>query len=365
MRVLMIGSNLRVPGGITRVVKNYFQAGIGEKLNLEYFPTYWGSNNAVNAAYFTIQYLKLFSKLFIKKETFDVSHVHMSYKGSFLRKKYIIKLLELKGIPIILHMHGSQFKKFFDSSTARQQRKIQNVLNSVDIIIALGEEWRDYYASISCTEVISLENAVFPKAIEDAESEKIYITSMGLLSERKGTYDLIDASAGLKNKIDEKYKIVLAGNGEIQKVKNHIDSLGLQESFIVPGWISDQAAIEEFYRKSIVYVLPSYHEGMPMSILEAMSYGLPIISTKVGSIPSIVLDDQNGYLIEPGNPEEIERKIIHLINNQEKREQMKAVNIKKIEEHFNIHNNLKDLVAIYKKAGNARPMNRHFQKNIH
>lgn len=360
MRVLMIGSNLRVPGGITRVVKNYFQAGIGEKVNVDYFPTYWGGSNLTNIAYFSFQYLKLFSKLFIKNEKYDVAHVHMSYKGSFTRKKYINKLLKLKGIPIILHMHGSQFKEFFRTSSIRQQRKIKDMLNSADVIIALGEEWRGYYASISQAEVIALDNAVFPKKIEGVKPEKIYITAMGLLSERKGTYDLINASAGLVNKIDGKYKIVLAGNGEIQKVKTLIESLGLNDLFIVPGWVSDQATIEALYRKSIVYVLPSYNEGMPMSILEAMSYGLPIISTKVGSIPSVVLEGQNGYLIEPGEQQEIESKIIHLIHNEEKRALMEAANIKKIEDHYNIFGNLNELIAIYEKAEKAPAINQDF-----
>ncbi len=71
--------------------------------------------------------------------------------------------------------------------------------------------------------------------------------------------------------------------------------MGLEDLFDVPGWISDQEKIEEIYRKSIVYILPSYNEGMPMSILEAMSYGLPIISTDVGSIPSVVNEKNGNY----------------------------------------------------------------------
>ncbi len=68
MKVIMIGSHIRVTGGITRVVKNYIQAGLNEKTDLEYFPTYYGSNHFVNIVYFIIQYVKLFFKLNILKK---------------------------------------------------------------------------------------------------------------------------------------------------------------------------------------------------------------------------------------------------------------------------------------------------------
>lgn len=68
------------------MVKNYIQAGLNEKTDLEYFPTYYGSNHFVNIVYFIIQYVKLFFKLNILKNKYDIAHIHMSYRGSFIRK---------------------------------------------------------------------------------------------------------------------------------------------------------------------------------------------------------------------------------------------------------------------------------------
>jgi len=348
MRVIMIGSHLRVTGGITRVVKNYIQAGLNKKTTLEYFPTYYGSNHFVNIIYFLVQFIKLFLKLNVLNKKYDVAHLHMSYRGSFIRKSYIIKLLKNKNIPIVLHMHGSQFKDFYNESSDKRKRQITDALNKVTVILALGEQWKEYYKSICETEVVSLDNAVFPKQTISDSEEKIYITTMGVLSQRKGTYDLIEVGAKLKGKIDRKYKFVIAGDGEIEKVKKKINDLDVDDLFFIPGWISDEKKIEEIYRKSIIYILPSYNEGMPMSILEAMSYGVPIISTDVGSIPSVVEKD-NGFIIKPGDIDDLENKVMKLLNKKTDIKYIRNNNIKKVSTIYNIYTSLDELLLLYKK----------------
>lgn len=347
MKVIMIGSHLRVKGGITRVVKNYLKAGLTEKVDFEYLPTYYGSNNFINIIYYFKQYILLTLKLYILNKNYDIAHIHMSYKGSFIRKKYIIDLLTKRKIPIIIHMHGSRFRNYYMESSFKQKKKIEKTLNKARIILALGQQWKDFYSSITQTRVISFENAVFPKdKSEEFEDKKIYITTMGILSERKGTFDLIRAASKLKGKVSSKYKFLVAGNGAIDRVKEELNKQNLNEMFIIPGWISDQNKIERIYKKSVIYVLPSYNEGMPMSVLEAMSYGLPIISTKVGSIPSVI-KNENGILIEPGNVDALSKSIIELLNDRDRRQLMEQENLKKIEKYYNIYTSVNQLVKIY------------------
>lgn len=348
MKVIMIGSHLRVTGGITRVVKNYLESGLPKKVNLEYFPTYYGSNHLLNIFYYVYQFLKLFIKLSILNHQYNVAHIHMSYRGSFVRKRFIINLLTKKNIPIILHMHGSQFKDFYSESPNRRKKQIKETLNKVTIILALGEQWKRYYQSISKTYVISLDNAVFPKQFNNRTEEKIYITTMGVLSKRKGTYDLIEVASKIKGKVDSKYKFLIAGDGEIEKVKNKIKKLNLEDMFVIPGWVSDQEKIDEIYYKSVIYVLPSYNEGMPMSILEAMSYGLPIISTNIGSIPSVV-NEENGIIIKPGDIEALTQNIIHLLSNKKELDEIRRSNSEKVRLKYNIYTSVEELSKLYEK----------------
>ncbi|MFK4391704.1 glycosyl transferase [Bacillus sp. AFS026049] len=346
MKVIMIGSHSRVTGGITRVVKNYIQAGLDQRTEFEYLSTYYGSKHYVNILFFIMQYLKLYVKLILLNQKFDIAHIHMSYRGSFIRKRYITKLLVRKKIPVVLHMHGSQFKDFYNESSCKRKRQIIDMLNNVSLILALGDQWKEYYQSICETKVVSLDNAVFPKQAVNEPEFKKYITVMGLLSQRKGTYDLIEVGNKIKGKIDSKYKFVLAGDGEVDKVKKRINDLNLNDLFIVPGWISDENKIEEIYRNSIIYVLPSYNEGMPMSILEAMSYGLPIVSTNVGSIASVV-EKNNGIIINPGDIDGIVKSIIDLLNNPKELEQISRNNIEKIGNNYNIFNSIDKLLSFY------------------
>lgn len=347
MNVLMIGSHLRVNGGITRVVKNYMEAGLNEKANLTYFPTYYGSNNLVNILYFFTRYLLLYFQLIILRKDYDAAHIHMSYKGSFLRKKVIIALLKKRKIPMVLHMHGSQFKDFYHNSSESQQREIKNTLNSVDVILALGQQWKQFYESISTAKVISLDNAVFPKEEEAVQQEKVYISTMGVLSQRKGSYDLLEVGKRLKGKMDKKYKFLIAGDGDVEIIKKKIKELDLEELFVIPGWISDQAKIEEIYQKSAIYMLPSYNEGMPMSVLEGMSYGIPIISTRVGSIETVV-EAENGILVQPGEIDEMVKSITYILDHPDVQTSMSKNNREKINQRFNIYSSIDDLLVIFR-----------------
>jgi len=108
--------------------------------------------------------------------------------------------------------------------------------------------------------------------------------------------------------------LLIGGNGEIKRLNNfiHANQIGSIVEFM--GWVTNDAKISAF-NKADIYILPSYNEGMPISILEAMSYGLAIIATNVGGIPEIVFNEVNGLLIEPGNSSQIERTLNYFIDN--------------------------------------------------
>ena len=113
--------------------------------------------------------------------------------------------------------------------------------------------------------------------------------------------------------MDGKAIFYIGGNGETEKLVELINSYSLENIVEFIGWVSKDKKTE-YFNKSDGYILPSYNEGLPISILEAMSYELPIISTNVGGIPEIV-DSNNGALIEPGNKKQLKEAIFFAINN--------------------------------------------------
>lgn len=125
----------------------------------------------------------------------------------------------------------------------------------------------------------------------------------------------------------------VGGNGEISKVTQIISKYGLSDIVLFEGWVSGDKKIE-LLNKVDAYILPSYHEGLPISILEAMSYSLPIISTNVGGIPEILKNGENGFIISPGDKDAMYRAILELMNNEKLRIDMGKASYSKVQEHM-------------------------------
>lgn len=112
-----------------------------------------------------------------------------------------------------------------------------------------------------------------------------------------------------------------------------ISKYGLNDIVSFEGWVSGDKKIN-LLNKVDAYILPSYHEGLPISILEAMSYSLPIISTNVGGIPEILKNGENGFIITPGDKDAIYRAILELMNNEKLRMDMGKASYSKVQEHM-------------------------------
>ena len=108
----------------------------------------------------------------------------------------------------------------------------------------------------------------------------------------------------------------IGGNQEEDILKARIEEYGLQKMVTFEGFVSGDKKIE-CLNWADAYILPSFNEGLPIGILEAMSYGDPIISSPVGGIPEVVKDGVNGCMVEPGNSEEIAAAILKFVQNKE------------------------------------------------
>ncbi len=123
--------------------------------------------------------------------------------------------------------------------------------------------------------------------------------------QKKGVYDIIEAAKRIEN---PNVVINLYGDGELEIFEKLIQENNLQDKVKIKGWISGEQK-NKAIKESDIYILPSYNEGLPMSILEAMACGLPVISTPIGGIAEAVKDGVNGYLIQPGDYEALTEKI--------------------------------------------------------
>ena len=140
--------------------------------------------------------------------------------------------------------------------------------------------------------------------------------------------------------------LIIGGNGETDRLIKIIKDKKLDEIIRFAGWVNGEKKIEVL-NKSHVFILPSYIEALPISILEAMSYNLPIISTRVGDIPDIVINNENGFLINPKDKDALKNAISEMLSvTPEKRIKMGRRSFNLVQPYLSIHVE-KDLEELY------------------
>jgi glycosyltransferase involved in cell wall biosynthesis len=208
------------------------------------------------------------------------------------------------------------------------------------MVLVLSNFWKEFFVkNITDKNVAVLHNGVYTQvfaACETIPNNLNHFLFLGRLGQRKGVYDLLQA-------IDDLIKIdglndllfLLAGDGEIEEVKTIVADKGLQNNVQLLGWVGEKEKLR-YLKLADTMILPSYNEGLPMSILEAMAAGKIIISGRVGGIPDLVTEGVNGFLITPGDVESLKQHIRYVIAHPDEMVQMAQKNKAKIEEDYNL-----------------------------
>ena len=346
MRVLMIGAGRDVRGGVSSVVNSYYDAGLDKMCNLTYLPTMEDGSKlkkllVAAGARLRFEYL-------IRRN--DILHVHMSSDNSFYRKAVFIRKAYREKKKIIIHMHGSTFDLFYrERCSEKQKREVREIFAMADAVIALSEDWKQFLAENICEadKIQVIYNAVrLPEAYpKDYNNRKMLF--LGILGQRKGTYDLIEVLPEIFRKYPDAH-IYFGGDGEREQAERLCREKGIADHVTFLGWVRGEEK-ERFLRECSIYVLPTYHEGMPMSVLEAMSYGMAVVSTYVGGIPHIITDGENGMLCQAGKTAHLRETLEKVLENAEVRERLGQNAVRKIAADFDIRQNCKLLMQMYDK----------------
>jgi glycosyltransferase involved in cell wall biosynthesis len=141
-----------------------------------------------------------------------------------------------------------------------------------------------------------------------------YILYAGGLIGRKGYADLIRAFSLISNQFPN-WKLVFAGNGEIEKAKQLTHELKIEDKVHFLGWINGKDK-DKAFKEASIFRLPSYAEGFPMAVLDAWAYGLPVVSTPVGGLTDISIDEKNILLFPPGEINKLSEQLNKMISNE-------------------------------------------------
>lgn len=342
MKVLLLGPDIRCKGGIASVLNNYLT--YPDKGFIEFkFISVRGDNGfmlkLVQLIFGLIQMLCMF--LFNR---IQIIHAHPSEYNGFIRYVPYFLVAKMCRKRIILHMHGGSFESYFNTQAYVIKVMIREMLTSCNTIICLSLYWQKYYRGLGCEKVIILPNTVNQPEPNPYDLNSTNITYLGFIEEQKGIYVLLQAIRHLQECSDIHFHIY--GSGEIENLNSKVVELGIKNRVTVHSWI-DSFGRDRVLRDTSIFVLPSYFEALPMSLLESMAYGIPVISTNVGGIPDLIKSD-NGILVTPGSVEPLSIAIENLYKNRELRLKMSAANYCKVKKSYTMATTFTNLQKIYK-----------------
>ena len=318
------------------------------------------STGIINLMFQCIQVMQFI--YLVMKNNCQIIHVSLSSYHGFYKGATFIIIASLLKKKKIIHLHSGDFKVFYQKHNKTMKRFIRYILNQGDLIIALSIYWKEVLSNdfdILPRKVVVLNNCYSyqfnnftytrKKPITKRGNNHINLLFIGELNENKGIFDLIKICKELVQ-YRRDFLLLIAGEEKLKgmkkQVQDAVNSCHISDYIKLVGEVKGEEKFRIF-RQSDLFILPSYSENFPVTIVEAMRTGLPVLTTPVGSIPEIITDTENGYLIDPGDIHTFVDKILMLSKDGRLRQEMVQRNQEKAFNQYNpIHYTMR-LTEIY------------------
>lgn len=318
----MLGPARSAMGGMASVAAVYESAGLFDEWPITYVDTFRddGTNKIATM-------LRAFLTAFwsLAKGRARCLHLHVATKTSFYRKSIFMLLAIGFRVPYIFHIHGADFDQFVERQcNPLQRRYVLFTLRKAAAVIALSPFWRDWImkhvptATVAC--IPNPVEANIDDSVPTQTSRRPIVLFLGRLEQRKGIFDLVSAIAAVAEKVPG---VILkcGGDGDPTPVLAHARSIGIDDKVQLLGWVRG-ARKSALLEEAAVLALPSYNEGLPVAILEAMAAQLPVVSTPVGGIPDAIESGHSGLLVPPGNVAALTECLVQLLASPDERQRL-------------------------------------------
>jgi glycosyltransferase involved in cell wall biosynthesis len=282
----------------------------------------------------------------------SIVHVNTSYFWAFLRDGFAIRLARLAGARTVLHLRGGDFPEWANGAAAPWRAWIGATLRKCDVVIALTahtQRWLE--AELGPERVRYLPNFVRLDAIGAPPDRRgrtgpVSVLFVGWLIEAKGVRELLAAACALADA-----RFTLVGPAEptfTASIRDGLGALGERVRVLPP---QPREAILRLYREADVFVLPTWREGFPNVVIEAMATGLPVVATPVGAIAEVIEDGRSGLLVPARDAKALEAALRRLIDDPTLRAALGARARERVEERYTREAVVARLAAIYDELG--------------
>jgi len=283
MRILLVGPSPEVPGGIGSWIRLLLEH---PPEAIEYVPVYTVTPATAMADFRTclgpplgrlvknaFQLMGVLKRLphLVQSSGVVGAHIHFASRGSFQRKRLVVKQLSRIGHPYLLHAHGGRFDVFYEQSSESTKQRITEFISGSVGFISLAQFWQAFYERLMTPPKPKLyvmpNPVVLPEVVPEREGNScLRLIFLGRMGEHKGSDRVLRAMAQLPAPVRNRVEAWFAGDGDIEGMHRLAQELGLEGQVYISGWIG----VEERNRwlaEADCLILPSRAEGVPMTIL--------------------------------------------------------------------------------------------------
>lgn len=280
-------------------------------------------------------------------------HVNMAEGLSVFRKGLVVVVGRALGLPVILHMHAAKMPLFYHSLPRPMRVLIRWVFSKATACIVLGsasqrfvvEELRVPAQRVEIVINGVPEPTVVRRRAEESQVQRVLF--LGNLSQRKGVSDLLQALA-LPGFDRSRLEVDIAGGGDLEAYRAEARGLGIDQFVKFIGW-ADQRKAAELLANADVLVLPSYDEGLPLVILEALGNGVAVVCTAVGEIPGAFSDGVEACFVLPGDPVSIASGLQRVLNDPLLRQTLESNGRNIFEQRYSLARFFHGIARIHRK----------------
>jgi glycosyltransferase involved in cell wall biosynthesis len=352
LRVVMAGPLPPGTGGMTTVIDDLSRSRLAQDVDLLLFDTKKSTPEGRSALQAVAARLRLWRDWWLAlRGPRTVAHVHTCSGLSFFLDGALVATARLQGVPVVLHIHGGRFDRFLDELHAPLAAVARWIARRASRVVVLSEEWRDRLASrLPGARVAIVRNGVIVAAadatVTSRDASRVVVLFLGALTRKKGVFELVEALPGLPSSVH----CLLVGPekdaGIREALREKAVALGVEDRITLPGPVTGPAKAAVLAQAD-VFVLPSHIEGLPVSMLEAMAAGLPVVVTPVGAVPSIVRSGENGLVVPVGDVARLRAALAALAENEDLRAKLGGAGRALVEVNYSVDRAAGELLHIY------------------
>lgn len=359
--VLLVGPPLDAVGGMAEVVRLSLSLNFRDRYRLGSFATSVSTGAHENALYRIRRHTAhaLTFRRHLRATSPAIVHFHTCSGFSFFRTLLDQRIARRCGCRTILHIHGGRFANFLSELGPVRRRIAIEGLRRADRVVVLSNHWRRRILEFAPTaDIVAIENGIEipPRILAPSHEGACRFLLLGSLDRIKGINDLIDACARLRQR-GLPFHVTLVGPpgdaGDRTILNRKLDERGLTGDIRYLGTVVGDAK-HDLLRECDVYLQPSHYEGMPLGVLEAMSFARPVIATTVGALPEMITHEQEGLLVPPHHPDALAAAMARLAQEPAARVRMGAAGRFCAQARFSLEHMRAKIMALYDELTGRR-----------